>query len=62
MMAETHTAVPPAAAAQCGRETLCGVPDGLVPLVLARLTEEATAAAKGGAPALLHVARPMAAL
>ncbi len=57
MMAETHTVVPPAAAAQCGRETLCGVPDGLVPLVLARLTEEATAAAKGGAPALLHVAR-----
>ena len=57
MMAEAQTAQPAAAAAPRGRETLSGVPDGLVPLVLARLTEEATAAAKGGAPALLHVAR-----
>jgi transcription-repair coupling factor (superfamily II helicase) len=39
-----------------GRETLSGVPDGLVPLVLAQLTEEATAGAKE-APALLHIAR-----
>src|SRR5262245_7347765 len=56
-MAEAHTAMPPAAAVQRGRETLSGVPDGLVPLVLTRLTEEAAAAAKGSAPALLHVAR-----
>src|SRR5262245_24128008 len=56
-MAEAQTAPPAAVAAQHGRETLSGVPDGLVPLVLARLAEEATAAAKAGAPALLHVAR-----
>ncbi|MBO0764427.1 MAG: transcription-repair coupling factor [Hyphomicrobiaceae bacterium] len=55
-MAEAETAQP-TFAAPCGRETLSGVPDGLVPLVLARLAKEA----KGGAPALLptllHVAR-----
>jgi len=37
-------------------ETLSGVPDGLVPLVLARLCQEAAATA-GGPPLLLHVAR-----
>ena len=36
------------------RETLAGVPDGLAPLVLARLTEEEGA---GTPPLLLHVAR-----
>jgi transcription-repair coupling factor (superfamily II helicase) len=51
-----QTAHAAAAAAPRGRETLTGVPDGLVPLVLARLTEEASALAKE-APALLHVAR-----
>ena len=56
-MAEAETAQHTAAAAPRGRETLSGVPDGLVPLVLAQLAAEATATAKGGAPALLHVAR-----
>src|SRR5262245_40727570 len=55
-MAEASTAKSAAAAAPRGRETLSGVPDGLVPLVLAQLTEEAVAGAKE-APALLHVAR-----
>src|SRR6185503_19821344 len=36
------------------RETLAGVPDGLAPLVLARLTEDESA---GSPPLLLHVAR-----
>ena len=36
------------------RETLAGVPDGLAPLVLARLSEEEGA---GSPPLLLHVAR-----
>ena len=36
------------------RETLAGVPDGLAPLVLARLAEEKDA---GSPPLLLHVAR-----
>ena len=36
------------------RETLAGVPDGLAPLVLARLSEDASA---GSPPLLLHVAR-----
>ncbi|HJU32645.1 MAG TPA: transcription-repair coupling factor [Hyphomicrobiaceae bacterium] len=36
------------------REVLAGVPDGLVPLVLARLTEDASS---GNPPLLLHVAR-----
>jgi transcription-repair coupling factor (superfamily II helicase) len=36
------------------RETLTGVPDGLAPLVLARLGEDASA---GSPPLLLHVAR-----
>ena len=34
-MAQAQTVNPTAAAAQRGRETLSGVPDGLVPLVLA---------------------------
>ena len=38
------------------RETLSGVPDGLVPLVLGRLCQEGAATAKGP-PLLLHVAR-----
>jgi transcription-repair coupling factor (superfamily II helicase) len=46
-----------AASAPRGREILTGVPDGLVPLALARLADEAVHYAKGGAPALLHVAR-----
>jgi transcription-repair coupling factor (superfamily II helicase) len=53
-MAEASTAKSPAAPR--GRETLSGVPDGLVPLVLAQLTEHAAAGAKE-APALLHIAR-----
>jgi transcription-repair coupling factor (superfamily II helicase) len=38
------------------RETLSGVPDGLVPLVLGRLCQEGAPTAKGP-PLLLHVAR-----
>jgi len=38
------------------RETLTGVPDGLVPLVLSRICQEGAATAKGP-PLLLHVAR-----
>ena len=55
-MAQASTRNPDAAAAPRGRETLSGVPDGHVPLVLAQLTEEAAASARE-APALLHVAR-----
>jgi transcription-repair coupling factor (superfamily II helicase) len=55
-MAEAQTATPSAAAALSGRETLSGVPDGLVPLVLGRLCQEGAPAAKGPA-LLLHVAR-----
>src|SRR5262245_19896552 len=57
MMSDALTAQAPLAVARRGRETLSGVPDGLVPLVLGRLAEEAADSAKGGAPALLHVAR-----
>jgi transcription-repair coupling factor (superfamily II helicase) len=55
-MAEAPTRNSDAAAAPRGRETLSGVPDSHVPLVLAQLTEETAASAKE-APALLHVAR-----
>jgi transcription-repair coupling factor (superfamily II helicase) len=60
-MADASTTKPtaqaaPASSARRGRETLSGVPDGLVPLVLAQLTEEAVAGSKE-APALLHIAR-----
>jgi transcription-repair coupling factor (superfamily II helicase) len=45
-----------AATTQPAREILTGVPDGLGPLVLAQLIDEARAAG-AGAPLLLHVAR-----
>src|SRR5262245_51553849 len=52
MMPDTH----PEPAARSARETLAGVPDGLVPLLLGRLSGAAAASAKGP-PLLLHVAR-----
>jgi transcription-repair coupling factor (superfamily II helicase) len=57
MMAEPQSAPPAGRAASRGmRETLSGVPDGLVPLVLARLCRETPATPKGP-PLLLHIAR-----
>src|SRR5512145_677954 len=53
-MPETEPAV--GIARRGARETLSGVPDGLVPLVLGRLCQEAAPTAKGP-PLLLHVAR-----
>ncbi|HEX5959179.1 MAG TPA: transcription-repair coupling factor, partial [Hyphomicrobiaceae bacterium] len=54
--AQTKDRTETAATAPRGRETLTGVPDGLVPLVLGRLAGEAVAVSKES-PALLHVAR-----
>src|SRR5262245_53924031 len=56
MMPDTHPEPAAGAGARSARETLAGVPDGLVPLLLGRLSDAAAASATGP-PLLLHVAR-----